>query len=200
MIKCNVTVIGTVNRPAELKEDRNGNPFVTFGLNVLVKDRKESKNIDISVACDGEEDFVLNLSKGERVKAEGTLTFKRRGDVTYFNMSADSVSEDPKEEDQITGTIQFKGTLGGKDVTERKGKKGSFRVFDAYSSEKISDEEFSYIWVHFIDFSDDRPEWLAPRKGIEAGGDLELQVYNGSVSLNCRADSLSEWVKDGSRQ
>ena len=77
MIKCNVTVIGTVSRPVELKNGRDGKPFVTFGLNVLVKDNQESKNIDISVASDGEDDDSLSLSKGDRVKLKGVLSLKR---------------------------------------------------------------------------------------------------------------------------
>ena len=32
MIKCNVTIIGRVFRAPEIKNDREGNPFVTFGV------------------------------------------------------------------------------------------------------------------------------------------------------------------------
>ena len=119
MIKCNVTVIGTVSRPVELKNGRDGKPFVTFGLNVLVKDNQESKNIDISVASDGEDDDSLSLSKGDRVKLKGVLSLKRIGDATYFNLSADELSLNPKGADSITGQVQFRGTLGGKGAFHR---------------------------------------------------------------------------------
>ena len=74
MIKCNVNVIGKVYRPVELKEDRNGNPFVTFGVSVELKDKQESKSIDISVASDGEDNSVLSLKSGDRVKITGSYS------------------------------------------------------------------------------------------------------------------------------
>ena len=200
MIKCNVTVIGTVNRPVELKNGRDGNPFVTFGLNVLVKDNQESKNIDISVASDGDEDEILSLSKGDRVRLKGILTLKRIGDATYFNLSADELSLNPKGADSITGQIQFRGTLGGKEVVEKMGKKGAFRTFDAYSSEKVGEQQYSYIWVHFIDFSEETPEWLVPKAKIEVEGKLELQIFKGNPSINCRVESLTEWIRENTNQ
>jgi hypothetical protein len=200
MIKCNVTVIGTVSRPVELKNGRDGKPFVTFGLNVLVKDNQESKNIDISVASDGEDDDSLSLSKGDRVKLKGVLSLKRIGDATYFNLSADELSLNPKGADSITGQVQFRGTLGSKEVVEKMGKKGAFRTFDAYSSEKIGEQQYSYIWVHFIDFSEESPEWLVPKAKIEVNGKLELQIFKGSPSINCRVESITEWIRENTNQ
>ena len=200
MIKCNATVIGTVNRPVEIKSGRGDKAFVTFGLGVLVKDGDESVKLDVSVACDGEDDFILDLVPGERVKVKGIMTFKRLGDSLYYNLSADKVSEGKKEEDSISGKLQFRGTLGNKDIIEREGKKGGFRAFDAYSSEKIDEDQYSYVWVHFIDFTAERPDWLGPRAGINAEGRLELQVYNDTVSIGCRVETLSQWVKQTTAQ
>lgn len=196
MIKCNVNVIGKVYRPVELKEDRNGNPFVTFGVSVELKDKQESKSIDISVASDGEDNSVLSLKSGDRVKITGVLTFRKRDDTVYYNFSADKVQKIGQEEDSISGTIQFKGTMGNKDIQECQGKKGAFRVFDAYSSEKVDADKFAFIWVHFIDFSEECPGWLVPRAKIEAEGALEFQVFNGKVSIGCRVESLAPWKKD----
>ena len=53
MIKCNVTIVGRVFRAPEIKNDKEGNPFVTFGISTEVKDNGETKEIDISVACEG---------------------------------------------------------------------------------------------------------------------------------------------------
>ena len=200
MIKCNATVIGTVNRPVEIKSGRGDKAFVTFGLGVLVKDGDESVKLDVSVACDGEDDFILDLVPGERVKVKGVMTFKRLGDSLYFNLSAEKVSEGKKEEDSISGKLQFRGTLGSKDIIEREGKKGGFRAFDAYSSEKIDEDQYSYVWVHFIDFTAERPDWLGPRAGINAEGRLELQVYNDTVTVGCRVETLSQWVKQTAAQ
>ena len=196
MIKCNVNVIGKVYRPVELKEDRNGNPFVTFGISVELKDKQESKSIDISVASDGEDNSVLSLKSGDRVKITGVLTFRKRDDTVYYNFSADKVQKIGQEEDSISGTIQFKGTVGNKDIQECQGKKGAFRVFDAYSSEKVDADKFAFIWVHFIDFSEECPGWLVPRAKIEAEGALEFQVFNGKVSIGCRVESLAPWKMD----
>ncbi|MBO4917302.1 MAG: hypothetical protein J5374_05435 [Bacteroidales bacterium] len=195
MIKCNATVVGTVNRPVEIRSGRGDKAFVTFGLAVVVKDGDESVKLDVSVACDGENDEVLDLIPGERVKVKGVMTFKRFGDTLYYNLSAEKVSGNAKKEDSITGTLRFKGTLGSKEVFERTGRKGGFRAFDAYSSEKIDEDQYSYVWVHFIDFGKERPDWLGPRAGIEAEGKLELQVYNEAVSLGCRVETLTQWVK-----
>ena len=200
MIKCNATVIGTVNRPVEIKSGRGDKAFVTFGLGVLVKDGDESVKLDVSVACDGEDDFILDLVPGERVKVKGVMTFKRLGDSLYYNLSAEKVSEGKKEEDSISGKLQFRGTLGSKDIIEREGKKGGFRAFDAYSSEKIDEDQYSYVWVHFIDFTGERPDWLGPRAGINAEGRLELQVYNDTVTVGCRVETLSQWVKQTAAQ
>ena len=200
MIKCNATVIGTVNRPVEIKSGRGDKAFVTFGLGVLVKDGEESVKLDVSVACDGEDDFILDLVPGERVKVKGMMTFKRLGDNLYYNLSAEKVSEGKKEDDSISGKLQFRGTLGSKDIIEREGKKGGFRAFDAYSSEKIDEDQYSYVWVHFIDFSAERPDWLGPRAGINAEGRLELQVYNDTVTIGCRVETLSQWVKQTAAQ
>jgi Single-strand binding protein family. len=196
MIKCNVNVIGKVYRPVELKEDRNGNPFVTFGISVELKDKQESKSIDISVASDGEDNSVLSLKSGDRVKITGVLTFRKRDDTVYYNFSADKVQKIGQEEDSISGTILFKGTMGNKDIQECRGKKGAFRVFDAYSSEKVDADKFAFIWVHFIDFSEECPGWLVPRAKIEAEGALEFQVFNGKVSIGCRVESLAPWKMD----
>ena len=196
MIRCNVTVIGTVCRPADLKDGRNDNLFVTFGLRVQLKDGQESHELDVSVACDGEDNDILGLAVGSRVKVKGVMTLRKFGDTTYFNLSAEKVYADPKEADSISGKIQFRGRLGSKEIIERQGKKGGFRTFEAYSSEQVGEQQYSYIWVHFIDFSQERPYWLVPRAGIEAEGKLELQVYDGRVNVSCRVESLSEWAKD----
>ena len=200
MIKCNVTIIGRVFRAPEIKNDREGNPFVTFGVSTELKDNGETRDIDISVACDGEDDNVLGLSSGDRVKVKGVLIFRKREDVVFFNLSGSEVKKDVKEKDKIEGTMSFRGTLGGKEIQEKQGKKGAYRVFDAYSAEKIAEDLFSYIWVHFVDFSEERPECLVPKAGINAEGALELTLFNDRLDIGCRVKSLSEWEKQFNNQ
>ena len=200
MIKCNVTIVGRVFRAPEIKNDREGNPFVTFGVSSELKDNGETRDIDISVACDGEDEEILSLSSGDRVKVKGVLTFRKREDVVFFNLSGSEVKKDVKEKDKIEGTMSFRGTLGGKEIQEKQGKKGAYRVFDAYSAEKIAEDKFAYIWVHFVDFSEERPECLVPKAGINAEGALELNLFNDRLDIGCRVKSLSEWEKQYNNQ
>jgi hypothetical protein len=96
--------------------------------------------------------------------------------------------------------MTFRGTLGNKEIQEKQGKKGAYRVFDAYSAEKIAEDLFSYIWVHFVDFSEERPECLVPKAGINAEGALELNLFNDRLDIGCRVKSLSEWEKQYNNQ
>ena len=200
MIKCNVTIVGRVFRAPEIKNDREGNPFVTFGVSSELKDNGETRDIDISVACDGEDEEILSLSSGDRVKVKGVLTFRKREDVVFFNLSGSEVKKNVKEKDKIEGTMSFRGTLGGKEIQEKQGKKGAFRVFDAYSAEKVSEDNYAYIWVHFVDFSEERLECLVPKAGINAEGALELTLFNDRLDIGCRVKSLSEWEKQSPNQ
>lgn len=199
MIKCNVTIIGRVFRAPEIKNDREGKPFVSFGVSTELKDNGETRDIDISVACDGEDDNVLSLSSGDTVKVKGVLTFRKREDVVFFNLSANEVNK-TKEKDKIEGTMNFRGTLGGKEIQEKQGKKGAYRVFDAYSAEKVAEDKFAYIWVHFVDFSEERQECLVPKAGINAEGTLELNLFNDRLDIGCRVSSLSGWEKQFNNQ
>ena len=199
MIKCNVTIVGRVFRAPEIKNDREGNPFVTFGVSSELKDNGETRDIDISVASDGEDDVILGLSVGDRVKVKGVLTFRKREDVVFFNLSASEVDK-TKEKDRIEGTMTFRGTLGGKEIQEKQGKKGAYRVFDAYSAEKVAEDKFSYIWVHFVDFSEERPECLVPKAGINAEGALEMNLFNDRLDIGCRVSSISGWEKQSNNQ
>ena len=199
MIKCNVTIVGRVFRAPEIKNDREGNPFVTFGVSSELKDNGETRDIDISVASDGEDDVILGLSVGDRVKVKGVLTFRKREDVVFFNLSASEVDK-TKDKDRIEGTMTFRGTLGGKEIQEKQGKKGAYRVFDAYSAEKVAEDKFSYIWVHFVDFSEERPECLVPKAGINAEGALEMNLFNDRLDIGCRVSSLSGWEKQINNQ
>ena len=72
--------------------------------------------------------------------------------------------------------------------------------FDAYSAEKVGDDQYSYIWVHFVDFGDDQRVWMGPKTKIKAQGALELQVYKDRLSINCRVDEVSKWVKDENKK
>ena len=200
MIKSKVTVIGTVTRSADIKNGRDGQLFISFGMRVRLGDGDDAADIDISVAYDGDDEDALFTNKDDRVKVQGVLTFKKMGDQTYYNLSAEKIKHDVTEADGISGTLEFRGTVGAKGVVQHQGKKGAFRHFDAYSAEKLGDDQYSYIWVHFVDFGDDQRVWMGPKTKIKAQGALELQVYKERLSINCRVDQVSKWVKDENKK
>ena len=54
--------------------------------------------------------------------------------------------------------------------------------------------------MHFVDFGDDQRVWMGPKTKIKAQGALELQVYKDRLSINCRVDEVSKWVKDENKK
>ena len=196
MIKCNVTLIGTISRKGEHKTDKEGRPFLSFGVRTVISAKSGiNQTIEVSVAKDGNTDAAFDFAEGTRVKIAGTLTFRKRNDNLYYNLAASSVDFNPSEQDSITGTMSFRGTIGGKGVVEKQSKKGAFRIFDGYSAEKVGEGEFAYTWVHFVDFYNDCLEWLQPKAGVNVEGELSLDVYNDRLSINCKVSSLSPWDK-----
>ena len=200
MIKCNVTIIGTITRGAEVRTTKDGKSFLSFGLQTtLCADSADKKTIDIAVAMDGNAPSQFGFHSGARVEIEGTLTLRKKEETVYYNLSCNAIKSAENAEDEIKGTMHFKGTLGTKGLTEKQGKKGAYRYFDAYSSEKDGDN-YAYLWVHFIDFSPLAPDWLQPKTAIDAEGELEFSVFNGRESLNCRISTLALWDKTSNRQ
>ena len=58
------------------------------------------------------------------------------------------------------------------------------------------DENFEYIWVRFVQFETERPEWLADKTPIDVKGTLELCVYNDKLEIGCRVNELKPWEKE----
>ena len=51
MIKCNVTICGTVSKAAQVRNNKEGKPFTTFGVSaVLLNPNGINKTIEISVS------------------------------------------------------------------------------------------------------------------------------------------------------
>ena len=88
----------------------------------------------------GEEYNRADYTVGKRVEISGVLTFKKRGDNLYFNMSASSVNLTvASNEDSIKGEMLFRGKTG-KNIEEKTDKKGkNFLQFSAFSAEKVND-------------------------------------------------------------
>lgn len=196
MIKCNVTVCGTISKAAVVRTNNDNKAFTAFAVNCVIPVRNGiDKTVEISVAKDGEEYNRADYTVGKRVEISCMLTFKKRGDNIYFNMSASSVNLTvASNEDSIKGEMLFRGKTG-KNIEEKTDKKGkNFLQFSAFSAEKVNDG-FEYLWVRFICFDRSREVWLQPRCGIEAKGELELSVYNDRLNIACRVSEMSEYVK-----
>lgn len=185
MIKCNVTVCGTISKAAVVRTNNENKAFTAFAVNCVIPARNGiDKTVEISVAKDGEEYNRADYTVGKRVEISGVLTFKKRGDNLYFNMSASSVNLTvASNEDSIKGEMLFRGKTGK-----------NFLQFSAFSAEKVNDG-FEYLWVRFLGFDREREEWLQPQTGIEAKGELELSVYNDKLNIACKVSEMSEYVK-----
>ena len=176
MIKCNVTVCGTISRTAQMRTGKEGKPFMSLGINVVIPAKSGiNKTVEISVAKDGgSQEELANYPVGNRVEVVGTLTFHKKGEAFYLNLSATGINTfSAGSEDSIKGDIEFRGTLGNK-IEEKKDKKGNpFCVFSAFSSEK-NGENYD---------------------GINAKGELQMSVYNDRLDIACRVSEVSKWDK-----
>ena len=195
MIKCNVTICGVVSKAATCRNDKDGKPIVTFAVNVVIPAKNGiNKTIEVNVCKNGTLTDVPVIELGARIELAGTLTLKKRGDNLYFNLAATGINPDTlATDDSITGQMEFRGKTG-KQIEEKKDKKGRpFIAFNAFSAEKTQ-TGFEYIWVRFIRFDHEREAWLQPSMKISAKGTLELSVYNDRLSLSCRFDEINEYV------
>ena len=196
MIKCNVTINGTVSRAATVRTDSEGQTFICFAVKATIPAKSGAgKQVEISVSKDGGEIDTTRYAGGARVEMRGTLTFRKRDNNLYLNFHADAVDFAPaSDKDSIAGDIEFRGTIG-KQVEEKTDKKGGkYLVFSAFSTEKDGDA-FAFTWVRFIRFSAEREAFLAPKTGITAKGKLELSAYLDKLNIACQVEELAEWVK-----
>jgi len=186
---------GTISRVATVRTNSENKVFTAFAVNCVVPAKSGiNKTVEISVAKDGEDNELKNCALGQRVNVSGTLTFKKRGDNLYFNLSASEVTLSASNEDSIKGEMNFRGKTG-KNIEEKTDKKGKdFLQFSGFSAEKVNDG-FEYLWVRFFGFDCKREKWLQPQTGIEVKGDMELSVYNDKLNLSCKIAEMSAYVK-----
>ena len=185
MIKCNVTVCGTVSKAATCRTNKEGKAFVSFAMNIVIPARSGiNKTIEVSVIKDGTLTEVGSCNIGERIEVVGVLVPRKRGDALYFNLSASSISHQPAEAEYcIKGVMEFRGKVG-KSIEEKTDKNGRnsesrsqaslglcrvvtdegeangvpYCQFSAFSAEKVQDG-FEYIWASFFLFDGKREAW-----------------------------------------
>ena len=197
MIKCNVSVIGTVSRTAQMRTNKEGKSFLSLGVNVVIPAKSGiNKTVEISVAKDCDQpDEVNRYPVGSRIAVEGVLSFHKKGDNLYLNMSATEINtSDIAPNDGIIGDIEFRGTMGSKIETKTDKKGNPFCVFSAYSSEK-NGEGYDFTWVRFMHFGQSQQEWMQPKAGVNAQGELQMSVYNDHLEIGCRVKEVSLWEK-----
>lgn len=194
MIKCNVSVCGTVSKAAVVRNGKDGMPFTTYSVDVVIP-AKKGINKTVMVSCIMDGDCAEAIVVGNRIDVKGVLTFKKKNDNLYFNLKGIEVSQPATEsKDGIVGDMEFKGKVG-KDIDMKKDKNGkAFLMFSAFSAEKIG-EEFAFTWVRFVRFSEEKEEWLQSKAAIEAKGELEISVYNDRLNLGCKVAELSQREK-----
>ena len=85
MIKCNVTINGTVSRAATVRTNSEGQTFICFGVKATIPAKSGAgKQVEISVSKDGGETDIAPYAVGARVEMQGTLTFRKRSDNSGF--------------------------------------------------------------------------------------------------------------------
>ena len=195
MIKCNVSACAAINRAASVKNVKD-NSFLTFGIKVPVEGRDGSKkDLEISVSIDGDKSKASVYAVGRRLNISGTMTVRKKGGKTYFNLRADSADlANSKSENFIEGTMEFRGKIGKKGVEVKTDKKEkTYKAFSAFSSDKDGDN-VEFTWVRFLYFNPkDGEDFLQANTYVECKGDLQLGVYKDEISLDCRVSEVAPW-------
>ena len=195
MIKCEVSVCGTINKEAIIRTNKDGKSFMSFAMNIVLPTTSGSKVIDVSVLCDNDRNYDLSkFCVGTRLNISGTLLFKKRGDNLYLNLYAEGFEfGNVAAIDSIKGSMQFRGKLG-KTIEEKTDKKGNkYHTFSGVSSEKVSDG-FEYIWVSFFDFSQVLNDAIKPETKVEVAGSLDLSFYKDKLTISSRVKNISQYV------
>ena len=195
MIKCNVSACAAINRAASVKNVKD-NSFLTFGIKIPVEGRDGSKkDLEISVSVDGDKSKASVYAVGRRLNINGTMTVRKKGGKTYFNLRADSAElANSKSENFIEGTMEFRGKIGKKGVEVKTDKKEkTYKAFSAFSSDKDGDN-VEFTWVRFLYFNPKEGEdFLQANTYVECKGDLQLGVYKDEISLDCRVSEVAPW-------
>lgn len=195
MIKCNVSACAAINRAASVKNVKD-NSFLTFGIKIPVEGRDGSKkDLEVSVSIDGDKSKASVYAVGRRLNISGTMTVRKKGGKTYFNLRADSAElANSKSENFIEGTMEFRGKIGKKGVEVKTDKKEkTYKAFSAFSSDKDGDN-VEFTWVRFLYFNPkDGEDFLQANTYVECKGDLQLGVYKDEISLDCRVSEVAPW-------
>lgn len=199
MIKCNVTVCGTISRDASIRTNKEGKKFLMFPLQVMISGTGgQDMSVEVDVSKDANQEDTTDHRKGSRVGVKGTLYFKRRGDKLYLNLFANEIYDVPADDtDVIKGELVFRGKVGQNIEEKRDKKEQPYTMFSVFSAEKVSDG-FEYQWVRFFYFGYEREEWLQAGVKVDVKGEMNLSTHNGKINVSCRVEELSEYAAEPS--
>ena len=197
MIKSEVSVCAVISWPGVVKESKDGNSFVSFGVSIPFKSREgDVRNLDLSVSVDGDKSLAALLTKGKRVEALGNLSVRKHDGKIYYNLRADGGVDVVKSTlpDKVEGDLFFSGKIGKKGVEVRTDKKGRpFQTFSAFSKETDGDK-VDFIWVRFLNFTPVEAPFMQADKYVDVKGSLQFSVYKESLSIECRVKEVTETV------
>lgn len=213
MIKADANIIGTINRNAIMRTDKNNNPYMAFAVSVKLPSVLGHTDTLVSVYVsvpEAQQSDTSLYTEGKRVAIHGEMDIHKKEDnLTFFLTAKHIATEGISTEDSITGTLSFRGHLRTENVYQERVSRLNqkpFLHFSAYSSEKDG-ENFVNTWVNFIRFPEkDAPldsikeEWMKPKAHIQVRGIMELDVYKGKISINSRVLEMSEYVKSDYQQ
>lgn len=197
MIKADVTVIGNVVQPPQVKQNPRGYFYTAVVRSSVPQKEGGTQDILISLSAPQAASAGLEqLQAGQGVSLKGTLYFRKNGDQVYYNMNvAQCVPVVQGTADSLTGDLTMIGFLGTRAPEVRNGKGGKpFMNFSAYSVDGEGDER-AFTWVRFIRFSGDVEPFLVPKALVLASGAMELQFYQGKLSISCRLAGVQPYVK-----
>ena len=178
-------------------KESNGQEFFTFGIKLPVEGRDGArKDLEISVSHDGGKGKAAMFTTGRRIAVKGVLTVRKKAGRIYWNLRADGDAEVTKStaEDNISGTMEFRGKTGKNEIIVKKDKNDKeFKSFSAFSRDKDG-ENADFTWVNFLYFEPkDGEDFLKPQTYISATGELQLNVFKDEVSLTCRVSKVEPW-------
>lgn len=195
MIKCNVTVCGIISNSAVEKQSKEGNSFISFSINIPFEGSDGSgAEIQVFVSAPGNKETIEQYSTGRRVRINGTLFIRAIEDRTYYNLRTDEPIELVKstEADTLTGSIDFKGKIKG-EIVERTNKNGKkFQTFSGISQDKDG-EKVGWVWVRFLSPTPVQQDFFKPDAYVEIKGELKFHVYQGSLNVECKTNSIAPW-------
>ncbi len=196
-----------------MRTDKNNIPYLSFALTVKLTSAADQSVTPITVYVsvpDGQQNGLSLYTENKRVSIHGAMDIhKKDGNLTFFLTAKYIATEGVSELDSITGTMSFRGHLKTDNVYEEKTTRQNgkpYLRFSAYSSEKDG-ENFVSTWVNFIRFPQKdasidtiKEDWLTAKAHVNIRGTLELEVYNGKISINSRVLDISQYVKPNNQE